>query len=80
MTAETADPKRANAPKQCSDAARRMRLHRKRRRCGLQCLLVELRVTEIDALIRRGLLKAETRHNPFAVQKALYSHLDQTLT
>jgi hypothetical protein len=80
MTANNAEPKHANAQKRCSDAAWRMRLHRERRRRGLQCLLVELRETEIDALIRKGLLKAETRHDLLAVRKALYSYLDQTLT
>ena len=58
----------------------RMRLHRERRRLGLRCQLVELHETENDALIRKGLLKEETRHDPFAVRKALYAHLDQTLT
>jgi hypothetical protein len=76
MTANNAEPKHANAQKRCSDAAWRMRLRRR----GLQCLLVELRETEIDALIRKGLLKAETRHDLLAVRKALYSYLDQTLT
>jgi len=38
-----------------SPAAERMRLYRERRRSGLRCLLIELRETEIDALIRRGL-------------------------
>ena len=40
-------------------AAERMRRHRQRRRDGLRCLMVELRETEIDALIGIGLLKAE---------------------
>jgi hypothetical protein len=44
-----------------SPAAERMRLHRERRRYGLRCLIIELRITEIDALIRRGLLKSEMR-------------------
>ena len=74
------EPKRPQASKRCSDAARRMRLHRERRRRGLQCHWVELHETEIDALIRKELLKPETRHDPLAVRRALYSHLDQTLT
>ena len=51
-----------------------------RRRQGFRCLTIELRETEIDALIRRGLLKAETRHDMDAVRLALYQYLDHTLT
>ena len=40
-----------------SPAAERMRLHRERRRRGLRCLVIELRETEVDALIRGGLLE-----------------------
>ena len=47
-----------------SSAAERMRLHRERRRNGMRSLWVELRVTEIDALVRTGLLKVETKRNP----------------
>lgn len=56
-----------------------MRLHRQRRREGLRCLMVELRETEIDALIRKGFLKQETRNDEHAVREALYAHLDRTL-
>jgi hypothetical protein len=59
--------------------AERMRLHRKRQWQGLRCLTVELRETEIDTLIRRGMLKADARNDPSAVCKALYAHLDRTL-
>ncbi len=62
-----------------SPAAERMRLHRQRRRDGLRCLLIELRETEIDALIRKGLLNNETRNNTGAVKDALYAFLDNTL-
>ena len=62
-----------------SAAAERMRVHRKRRRQGLQCIIVELRETEIDALVRRGLLEAETRNDKYAVRMALYEYLDRTL-
>jgi hypothetical protein len=61
-----------------STAAKRMRLHRERRRQGFRCLTIELRETEIDALIRRGLLKAEMRNDMYSVRKALYEHLDHT--
>ena len=62
-----------------SSAAERMRLHRERRRNGMRSLWVELRVTEIDALVRIGLLKVETRNDPNAIREALYGYLDQTL-
>jgi hypothetical protein len=58
-------------------AAERMRRHRERRREGLRCFVIELRETEIDALIGRGLLRADARSNPTAVCQALYSFLDQ---
>jgi hypothetical protein len=41
-----------------------MRLHRERRRQGLRCLMIELRETEIDVLIGKGLLNSEMRHDP----------------
>jgi hypothetical protein len=66
-------------PVACSAAAKRMRRHRERRRDGLRCLMIELRETEIDALIRRGLLDIETRNDPDAVSEALYTFLDTTL-
>ena len=62
-----------------SAAAERMRAHRERRRQGLRCLMIELRETEIDALIRKGLLKPETRNNANALSEALYAFLDGTL-
>jgi hypothetical protein len=39
-----------------SPAGERMRRHRQRRRDKLPCLLIELRESEIEALIRQGLL------------------------
>ena len=69
----------ATEPVACSPAAERMRLHRRRRRLGLRCLMIELRETEIDTLIRKGLLKPETRNDTKAVRRALYAHLDHTL-
>jgi hypothetical protein len=62
-----------------SPAAERMRLYRERRRQGLRCLMVELRETEIDALVNKGLLEGETRNDPLAVRQALYAYLDRTL-
>jgi hypothetical protein len=63
-----------NSIPQSSRAAERMRRHRQRRRNGLRCLNIELRETEIETLIRKGLLKAETRNDLRAVRKALYVH------
>jgi hypothetical protein len=60
-------------------AAERMRRHRQRRRDGLRCLVIELRETEIDVLIRKGLLKPETRNDTSAILDALYAYLDHTL-
>ena len=60
-------------------AAERMRRYRQRQRQGLRCLTIQLRETEIDALIRKGLLNAEMRNDPIAVSKALYAHLERTL-
>jgi hypothetical protein len=41
--------------------------------------MIELRETEIDVLIEKGLLSSETRQDPRVVRQALYAHLDQTL-
>ena len=62
-----------------SPAAERMRRHRERRREGLRCLMIELRETEINALVGMGLLTTEMRNDPNAVSEALYAHLEQTL-
>jgi hypothetical protein len=60
-------------------AAIRMRLYRDRRRKELRCVTIEVRETEIDILVQRGLLLGEMRHDPIAVRDALHSFLDQTL-
>jgi hypothetical protein len=59
-----------------SAAAERMRAHRQRRRDGLHCLTIELRETEIDALIGK---KAVARNDADAIRDALYAHLERTL-
>jgi hypothetical protein len=56
-----------------------MRRHRERRRKGLRCLTLQVREQEIDALIRKGMLTAETRNSVREVTMALYRFLDQTL-
>ena len=45
----------------------------------MRCLLVEVHDTEIDVLVKRGLLKQETRHDQNAIADALYDHLERTL-
>jgi hypothetical protein len=40
--------------------------------------MIELRETEVDALIHRGLLEHETRNDTNAVRKALYRHFNRT--
>jgi hypothetical protein len=62
-----------------SPAAARMRRHRERRRGGLRCLTVELRETEIEALIYKGLLNSETRNSKKAIINALHAYFDITL-
>jgi hypothetical protein len=62
-----------------SPAAERMRRHRERRRDGLRCLTIELRETEIDALIRKGMLRADARNDPYAIEMALYEFLERAL-
>ena len=57
-------------------AAERMRRHRQRRRDGLRCFIIELRETEIDALISNGLLAAEKRQDYDSLQSAFYAFLD----
>jgi hypothetical protein len=60
-------------------AAERMRRCRQRRRDGLRCYRLELRDSEIEALVRRGLLLASERTNRNAVIKAMYAFYDRTL-
>jgi hypothetical protein len=79
MDAMTLPPPSSAEPATGTAAAERMRRHRQRRRDGLRCLVIELRETEIDDLIRKGFLKSETRNNASAIIDALYAHLDNTL-
>ena len=57
-------------PIACSAAAQRMRAHRQRRRDGLRCILVQLRETEIDELIRRKFLQADARNDVHSIRNA----------
>ncbi len=62
-----------------SPAAERMRRYRERRKDGMRSLWIELRVTEMNALVSLGLLKDEACNDPNAIREALYDYLDQNL-
>jgi hypothetical protein len=52
----------------CSAAAQRMRAHRKRRRAGLRCVVVQLRETEIEDRSRLMRVTTSARSaTPFTV-------------
>ena len=61
-------------------AAKRMRRYRQRRREGRRCLTVQLRETEFEALVHKGLLPFETRHSKSEIIKALHDFFDLTLS
>ena len=46
----------------------------------MRCVLIELRETEIAALVRKGHLGDEARNDLPALRDALYSFLDQKLS
>ena len=69
-----------SAAKRPSSVARRMRLHRARKLAGLRCLTLEVRETEIAALVRRGLLRADRHTDDNAVRDAFYALLDRSLS
>jgi len=79
LSADELAIQRFTEPTVRSSAAERMRLHRERRRNGMRCVTVEIRETEIDALIRNGFLNSEMRNDLDAVRDAIYAHLDATL-
>ena len=68
-----------SAAKRPSTVARRMRLHRARKLAGLRCLTLEVRETEIAALVRKGLLSADSQTDAKAIRDAFYSLLDRSL-
>jgi hypothetical protein len=67
------------SPAEPSPAAERMRRHRQRRRADVLWLGLELRRSEVDALVRKGLLLEESRRDPYAVMQALYAFLEREL-
>src|ERR1019366_1742018 len=52
-------------------AAERMRRYRKRRRGGMRCARIQLDVTTIDTLIRKGHLEPEARDDQKALELAI---------
>jgi hypothetical protein len=57
-------------------AAERQRLARHRRASKLICVIIELRHSEIQALICQGRLKPSDRTDRAALRRALHSFLD----
>jgi hypothetical protein len=53
-----------------------MRAHRQRRRDGLRCLMIELRESEIDALIGK---KTDAPNDADAIRDALYALLERVI-
>ena len=59
-----------------SSGAQRMRVYRERRRRGLSCIKVQLRRSEVDALIACGLLEPADRQDRGVLAAALHRYLD----
>jgi hypothetical protein len=57
----------------------RTRAWRERQRDGLRCFALEVRDTEVDALVQLGLLDDAKRYEHQAILAALYDFLDRTL-
>lgn len=70
--------KSANEPPHRS-SAERMRSHRNRRRQRIRCVTIELHELEVEALVRKVWLKAETRNDPAALVEALHGYLGYSL-
>jgi hypothetical protein len=62
-----------------SSAAKRMRRYRERRQRGLRCVTIQIRQSEVDALIHRRLLAPDQRSDQNAMVQALHRFLDMTL-
>jgi hypothetical protein len=59
--------------------ALRMRNSRQRRREGMRCLTIEMHDTEIERLIKLGLLSAGAREDQNEVVHAIHRFFDRTL-
>lgn len=62
-----------------SAAARRMRIHRARRKLGLRCVTIPLSEPMLETLVHKGLLPRGERADRAAIRRALYSYLDFSL-
>lgn len=60
-------------------SAERMRLTRERRKNRLTIVKLDIKASEIDKLVERGLLAAADRNDPAAIAKAFYGLFEQTL-
>jgi hypothetical protein len=56
-----------------------MARHRQRRKQGLRSIRIEVRETEIAALIRQGRLAPKSRGDVDAIRRALHGFLDDWL-
>jgi hypothetical protein len=60
-------------------AAERMARFRERQKAGMRCLTLEIRNSEIAALVRRGLLDSNKSNDRAAIKAAIYVLFEQTL-
>ena len=73
-------PPAARAPRLAPlSGAERMRRSRERRRRGLRFLTIELHRSEVEWLIRHGLVARADRDDPVALRKGLYACLHNWL-
>ena len=56
---------------QSRSSAERTRRHRKRRRQGTRCIMVDVSGMEVSALVAKGYLPEEVRSDPKAIKAAI---------
>jgi hypothetical protein len=79
MPKRAADQKTGDVQAVRARAAERMRRSRRRRGKGMRCYTLELRDSEIAALVRRGFLTEGEESDRRAVINAMYAFLDDVL-
>lgn len=62
-----------------SQGSKRQMLYRERRRRRLRCVQIEIRDSEIEELINRGMLHRSVALSTSDIREALHKFLDQTL-
>jgi hypothetical protein len=77
MPTKSADAMAAKVQIARDRGAERMRRSRDLRRKGLRCYTLQIRESEIDALVDRGLLSKDERSSRTAVIKAMHNFLDR---